>query len=190
MEAEVFEQQRLAFLELERHFFGFGPNALWAETDIFAARQFLVEQHAQTLGDGLETQLGIGLAFGTAEVRREDKAGAVTQSVLDAGQGFADARVVHDAAVVERDVEVDAHEDAANLIIANCGAALRGADECVRPYVGLEALGRHQVDQIADTAGVAPLVVIPRDHFDAVAADYQGHMRVDDGGAGVSFEIG
>src|SRR5712692_4496975 len=76
-----------------------------------------------------------------------------------------------------------------NLIIANCGAALRGADECVRPYVGLEALGRHQVDQIADTAGVAPLVVIPRDHFDAVAADYQGHMRVDDGGAGVSFEI-
>src|SRR5258708_15363982 len=76
-----------------------------------------------------------------------------------------------------------------NLIIANCGAALRGADECVRPYVGLEALGRHQVDQIADTAGVAPLVVIPRDHFDAVAADYQGPMRVDDGGAGSSFEI-
>ena len=46
-------------------------------------------------------------------MRREDEAGAVTQSVLDAGQGFADAGVVHDAAVVERDVEVDAHEDAA-----------------------------------------------------------------------------
>ena len=29
------------------------------------------------------------------------------------GQSFADARVVHDAAVVERNVEIDAHEDAA-----------------------------------------------------------------------------
>ena len=45
-------------------------------------------------------------------MRGEDEARAVTQSVLDAGQSFADAGVVHDAAVVERDVEVDAHEDA------------------------------------------------------------------------------
>src|ERR1039458_1848678 len=37
VEAEVFEQQRLAFLELERHFFGFGPNALGAEANVFAA---------------------------------------------------------------------------------------------------------------------------------------------------------
>src|SRR5258708_24870125 len=54
----------------------------------------------------------------------------------------------------------------------------------------LQAFGRHQVDQIADTAGVSPLVVIPRDHLDAIATDYQGHGRVDDGGAGVAFEIG
>src|SRR5208282_5492771 len=54
----------------------------------------------------------------------------------------------------------------------------------------LQSFGRHQVDQIADTAGVSPLVVIPGDHLDAVAADHQGHGRVDDGGAGVSFEIG
>ncbi len=56
VEAEVFEQQGLAFLELERHFFGFGTNALGAEANIFAARQFFVEQHAQTFGDGLEAQ--------------------------------------------------------------------------------------------------------------------------------------
>jgi hypothetical protein len=42
----------------------------------------------------------------------EDEAGSVTESVLDAGQSFADAGVIHDAAVVEGDVEVDAHEDA------------------------------------------------------------------------------
>src|SRR5208282_4974903 len=112
VEAEVLKQQGLAFLELERHLFGLGPDALGAEADVFAARQFLVEHHAETLGDGFETQLWIRLAFGTAQVRREDEARAVTQSVLDGGQGFADAGVVHDAAVVERDVEVDAHEDA------------------------------------------------------------------------------
>src|ERR1039457_6512149 len=65
VEAEIFKQQSLAFLELERHFFGFGPDALGAEADVFAARQFLVEHHAETLGDGFETQLWICLAFGT-----------------------------------------------------------------------------------------------------------------------------
>src|SRR5258708_7768600 len=74
VEAEVFEEQRLAFFELERHLFGFGTNALRAEANVFAARQFFVEQHAQTLGDGLETQLEIGLTFGASQVRREDEA--------------------------------------------------------------------------------------------------------------------
>src|ERR1700674_2928709 len=54
----------------------------------------------------------------------------------------------------------------------------------------LQAFGRHQVDQIADAAGVSPLVVIPRDNLDAVAADYQRHGSVNDGGAGVPFKIG
>ena len=37
---------------------------------------------------------------------------AVTQGILDGRQSFADASVVDDAAVFERDVEVDPHEDA------------------------------------------------------------------------------
>src|ERR1019366_6669421 len=112
VEAQVFEQQRLAFFEFERYFFGFRPDTVGAEAHVFSARQFFIEQHAQTLGHRLQAQLGIGVAFGTAEVRRQDQARAVTQSVLDAGQGFANARVVHDPAVVERDVEVHTHEDA------------------------------------------------------------------------------
>src|SRR5208282_1238221 len=36
VKAEIFQQQRLAFLELERHFFGFGPNTLGAEANVFA----------------------------------------------------------------------------------------------------------------------------------------------------------
>ena len=45
-------------------------------------------------------------------MRRKDKARAVTQRVFDTGKSLANACVVHDAAIVERDVEVDAHEDA------------------------------------------------------------------------------
>ena len=45
-------------------------------------------------------------------MRGKNEPRAVAQRVLDGGQGFADARVVHDAAVVERDVKVDAHENA------------------------------------------------------------------------------
>ena len=45
-------------------------------------------------------------------MRGKNEAGAVTQSVLDGGKSFTDASVVHDAAVFERDVEVDTHEDA------------------------------------------------------------------------------
>ena len=37
---------------------------------------------------------------------------APAQGVLDSGQSFADAGVVHYPAVFERDVEIDAHEDA------------------------------------------------------------------------------
>src|SRR5450755_2116756 len=54
----------------------------------------------------------------------------------------------------------------------------------------LQSLGRHQIYQVADTAGVSPLVVIPGDQFHAVAADYKGHGRVDDRGPGVALEIG
>jgi hypothetical protein len=42
----------------------------------------------------------------------KDQTGAVTQRVLDAGQSFTDTRVIHNATVIERDVEVDTHEDA------------------------------------------------------------------------------
>src|SRR5260370_20101655 len=123
----------------------------------------------------------MGLAFGPARVRGEDEGGSVTQSVLDAGKGFADARVVHDAAVVERDVEVDAHEDAmiVQREIANGklghgtpvvgrllveGRAPRPAGRARRPSLHatsqkLHSSGRNQADQISDTAGVSPLIV-------------------------------
>ena len=112
VEAQVLQQQRLAFLQLARHLFGLDADAIGAEADVFAASQLVVEQHAQALRHGTQAHLGIGLALGTAEMRGQNEPRAVAQGVLDGGQGLADARVVGDAAdFVERNVEVHAHED-------------------------------------------------------------------------------
>ena len=45
-------------------------------------------------------------------MRAEDDLGFVAESIFDGGEGLADAGVVGDDAVFERDVEVDADEDA------------------------------------------------------------------------------
>jgi hypothetical protein len=111
MKAQVFQQQRLAFLELARNFLGFWANTLRAKADVFAAGQLFVEQHAQTLGHGLETHLRIGLSFRTSEMRGKNQARPMAKGILDGGQGLADTSVVHDAAVFERHVKINAHED-------------------------------------------------------------------------------
>ena len=112
VEAQVLEQQRLALFQLRRDFLGFRADALGTEADVLAARQFLVEQHAQPLGHRLQTHLGIGLALGPAQVRSQNQARPVAQRIFDGGQGFADAGIVHDAPVFQRHVEIDAHENA------------------------------------------------------------------------------
>src|ERR1039457_2862870 len=53
----------------------------------------------------------------------------------------------------------------------------------------LQALGSEELDEIAHTAGITPLVVVPRNHLDAFAADDAGHVGIDDGGALVALEI-
>ena len=111
VEAQVLEQQRLALFQLGGDFFGFRANALGTEANVLAARQLLIEQHAQPLGHRLQAHLGIGLAFGPAQMRSQNQARSMAQSIFDGGQSFADARVVHDAPVFERHVEVNAHED-------------------------------------------------------------------------------
>ncbi len=113
MEAQVLQQQGLALFQLAGHLLGLHPDAIGAEADVFAASQLLVQHHAQALGHRPQAELGSGLALGTAQVRRQDEPCAVAQRVLDGGQGLADARVVGDpAAIIQRDIEVHAHEDA------------------------------------------------------------------------------
>ena len=55
---------------------------------------------------------------------------------------------------------------------------------------GLQALVDHHGAEVRHAAGVSPLVVVPGDGFDEVAADDHGAERIEDGAAGVAFEVG
>src|SRR6267142_885979 len=47
----------------------------------------------------------------------------------------------------------------------------------------------HKADHVAHAAGVAPLVVVPGDHLDAISGDDASHRSVDDGRARVTAVI-
>ncbi len=94
----------------------------------------LLEQLAQRLGRRLQAELRIRAALRPAQVAHQDQRGALLQDVLDGGQRGADALVVRDRAVLHRDVEVDAHQDALALEIdvAN-GLLVHGIPPANRP---------------------------------------------------------
>src|SRR5207248_5169992 len=51
-------------------------------------------------------------------------------------------------------------------------------------------LGCQKLNQVAATAGVAPLVVEPSQNLDAAIADHFGVLGVDNGRVGIAFEVG
>src|SRR5204862_1763877 len=53
----------------------------------------------------------------------------------------------------------------------------------------LEPLLREERAQVAHAAGVAPLVVVPGDHLDHVAADDHRAQAVDDRAVGIALEV-
>ena len=115
MKAQVLEQQSLSALKPRRKLFRFNPDAVRREADVTATLQHIIEQHPQTLRHRLEAHPGIWLSLGTSEMRRQNQARSMTQSVLDGRQGFADARIVHHSAIFERNVKVDPHENAVTV---------------------------------------------------------------------------
>src|SRR3981081_201401 len=54
----------------------------------------------------------------------------------------------------------------------------------------LEALFHEEGDEVLDSVGVAPLVVVPADDLAGVVADDLGQLGVDDGGECVALEVG
>ena len=194
VEAEVLEQQHLAGAEPLDGVLGAGAERVAGDRD------GLAQQLAEALADRAEPEAVADLAVGAAEVAGEDHAGALRLEVADRRERRADARVVGDPAVLERDVEVDADEDAlargvqvpdGELVHGSVppGAGRRGPS--VRPIGGRGQAGaRRRTREVRHAAAVAPLVVVPGDDLDEVAAQDHVRREVDDGRAGVAPEVG
>src|ERR1700733_8041588 len=58
-----------------------------------------------------------------------------------------------------------------------------------RKRKNLQALTGDVVNQVANAAGIPPLVVVPGDHLDAIAADHQRHRRIHDRRRRVAFKV-
>ena len=77
----------------------------------------LPEQLGQAIRDRPQAHVRVDLALGSSQVAREHDRRALSERVLDGGQRRLDARVVADDAVLQRDVEVHADENALALEI-------------------------------------------------------------------------
>ena len=110
MEASVFEQKHIAVAERERLGFRLFADAITGESDRLA------DQGTESRSHGSEALLGIGLAFGAAQVAGEDDFGTFFDQELDGRQGLLDAGGVGDdhlpVFLFERHIEIDAHKDA------------------------------------------------------------------------------
>src|SRR5947207_3129082 len=113
MEAQILKKQRLSLLEFERHLLGLGADTVRTEANVLASCEVAIKHHSETFSHRLETHFWIGLALGTSKMRSQNQTRSMSKSVLDGGQCLAHARVVHNAAVVEGNVEVNPHENAA-----------------------------------------------------------------------------
>ena len=101
-------------------------------------------------------------------------------SSLDGRHAGPDPAVVGDPAVLERDVEVGADQDALAAQVAQRSSSVASS--------GSEALADVR-DQVGEAVGVAPLVVVPADDLDLVA-DHLGQARVEDARVRVGDDVG
>src|ERR1700676_4596114 len=106
MEANVFEQQNFAVAKRFALGFGDRAGAIRGKANGFANERF------ELFRDREKRKLGVGTALGAPEVRSKDQAAAFLNGEAKRGERFADASVVGDYAIFERDVEVHANENA------------------------------------------------------------------------------
>ena len=106
VEAQIFQQQD--FARSGFHGRDLGPHAIGRHLNRPA------EQLLQPRGHGPQTHFGVRLPLGTAEVRRQNHAGAAIQGELDGGQRRLDALVAgdfRDALLVPLQRHVEIHPD-------------------------------------------------------------------------------
>ncbi len=107
MEAAVFQQGYAALRKLLEPDLDLRPDTVVELHDVHA------QELAEPRGDRIHAQSVVGAILGTPQVRdKDDPAARGLAQVINGRQRRADAGVVDDLAVLERDVEVDAHEHA------------------------------------------------------------------------------
>src|ERR1700730_6594843 len=106
MEADVFEQQDAAVGEGFALPLGIGADAIGRERDGPLQKFF------EFLRGGRQGILWLRATLRPAKVRGEDETSSLVNGETQRRKGFADARVVGDETVLDRDVEVDADEHA------------------------------------------------------------------------------
>src|SRR5215470_8193043 len=106
METDVFEEEHATVSE--RLAFGFGVVA-----DTIGSENHWRAKHFGQFGrDGSQRIFWIGAALWASEVRRQHQAAAFLDRQTQGRESFADARVVAHFSVFERNVEIDANENA------------------------------------------------------------------------------
>ena len=106
VEAEVLEHEHLARPQALDRVLGPDPERVAGDRDVPA------HQLGQDLPDRPQAQPVLDLAVRPAEVAGQDDRRPGVEERVDGRDGGPDARVVGDPAVGQRDVEVDANEDA------------------------------------------------------------------------------
>ncbi len=106
VEPEVLEQQQLPRSQALEGILGAEPERVPRHRDV-ATQQF-----GEALADGPQAQAVGHLAVRPAEVARQDHPGTLLDEQQDGRDRGPDPRVIGDLAVGQRDVEVDADEDA------------------------------------------------------------------------------
>ncbi len=98
---------------MARQLGGHVAHAIGRKGDVDRFAQRVIEKGAQPVHDRPQAVFGIGLAFGTPEVRSHNHFGVMAQRVLERGQGLFDPRIVENlqTAIRERHIEVDADKD-------------------------------------------------------------------------------
>ncbi len=105
VEAQVLDDRDLAGLEAVDRVVGGGADGVLGERDRGA------EEFGEPLGGRQQREGQVRSTLGAAQVRGDDHLGARVGEGLDGGQNGADAAVVGDQAVGQRDVQVGADED-------------------------------------------------------------------------------
>ena len=115
IEPDVFEQGDLTITQSGDRLGSGGANDVGGQRDLHAGKL------SEALGDGGQREGGVDLALGAAEVGHDNDLGTSVGEGLEGRQGRADTAIIGDDAVLERNVEVGADEDALAAQVAQGG---------------------------------------------------------------------